>query len=201
MAVLIETAPGCVRTPFTILIDKAEKAPWTFAGIRARSFVDKEMRVYHPQIDRRYLGIGMGDYTLEGFEGRVGIERKSMADFQATLLGWPVDAESAAAEGKVREVNRRGRFKSELRKLAAMECRAVIVEATLGECIDECVQWGVYTADQNRKLLYSTFLAWSQQFRVPWYFLRDKEEAAQTAFRIMEKFWSHHKKEAKKVAL
>jgi len=178
-----------IPTPFVILIDKAEKAPWTFVGLHARSFVDPERRLYHPvRTERRYLGIGMGDYSLDGFQGRVAIERKSMADFQGTLLGWPTDVETAAGNG--REIDRRGRFKSELRKLQALECKAVIVEAPLGRCLESCPQWGVRTSAENGKYLMSTYLAWQQQFRVPWIFCEDREMAAVTAFRIMEQFWS-----------
>ena len=64
---LIEVAPGLVRCPFTILIDKQEKAPFSFDGLRARSFVDREMREYQPRTERRFLGIGMGDYSIETF--------------------------------------------------------------------------------------------------------------------------------------
>ena len=85
---LIDAGPGLVRCPFTILIDRQEKAPFSFAEIRARSFIDKDQRLYVPCVERRYLGVGMGDYSLAGYEGRIGIERKSLADFQGTLLGW-----------------------------------------------------------------------------------------------------------------
>jgi hypothetical protein len=201
MAIAIEAGPDLVRCPWVILVDKAEKAPFNFSGLRARSFIDAEQREYVIRTDRRYLGIGQGDYTIEGFEGRIAIERKSMADFQGTLLGWPVDSETVLASGSGRrEIDRRGRFKSELRKLQAMEIKAVVVEATLGECLAGCPQWGVRTGPENAKYLFSTFLAWSQQFRVPWIFCDDREDAAVTAFRIMEQFWDRHRKEARQRA-
>jgi hypothetical protein len=194
--ILEESAPGCIRTPFVILVDQQEKAPFCFAGLRARSFVDKDMREYHPvRTERRYLGIGMGDYSLDGFEGRIAIERKSMSDFQGTLLGWPADVETVIASRKRREINRRGRFKRELRNLQAMEVKAVIVEATLGQCIDECPQWGERPAEENAKLLYATYLSWQQQFRVPFIFCDDREMAAVTTFRILEQFWDRHRRE------
>jgi len=200
--IIEESAPGCIRTPFVILYDKAEKAPWTFAGITSRSFIDPDMRQYHPvRTERRYLGIGMGDYSLDGFEGRIAIERKSMADFQGTLLGWPKDAETVAHDGGRGEIHRRGRFQNELRKLQAMEVRAVVVEATLGQCIDECPQWGVRSAEENAKLLFSTYLSWQQRFRVPFIFCDDREMAAVVAFRILEQFWDRHRKEARQIAL
>lgn len=197
---LEEAGPGLVRSPFTVLVDKAEKAAFTFDGIEARSFIDKDQRRYLVRTERRYLGIGQGDYSLAGFEGRVAVERKSMDDFQGTLLGWPVDLDTAAASGGRREIDRRGRFKSELRKLQAMEARAVVVEATLGDCLRLCSAWGVRTATENAKYLYATYLSWSQQFRVPWIFCDDRRMAEVTTLRLLEHFWDRHRAEARRLA-
>ena len=195
-AELIEAAPGCIRTPFLILIDKQEKSPWDFSGLRARSFIDKDMREYLPRTERRFLGIGMGDYSLEGYEGRVGIERKSMVDWQGTLLGWR--HESEAGEWTV-DIDRRARFKRELGNLAAMECKAVIVEASFGECLTQSPSWGKRTAGENAKYLHATYIAWQSEFPgVPWIFCDDKEMAAITAFRMMEQFWARHAGERRK---
>lgn len=186
----VEAGPGLVWCPFTILIDKAEKAPWSFSGITARSFIDSDQREYVVRTERRYLGIGMGDYSIDGFQDRIAIERKSAADFQGTLLGWPVEIETIIQSGSGhREIDRRGRFKNELRKLAALQNKAVIVEATLGQCLETCPQWGKRTGSENAKYLYSTYLAWQQQFRVPWIFCDDRRMAELTAFRILEQFW------------
>lgn len=196
---LVEAAPGCIRTPFVILVDKAEKRPFDFRGITARSFIDLDQREYIPRTERRYLGIGMGDYSLDGFQGRVAIERKSLEDFQGTLLGWPRDAtrENAALEWHARnQVNRRARFKRELAKLSRMETAAVVVEAPLGECLRLAPCWGKRSSVENAKYLAATYLSWSNDFRIPWHFCDGPEMAAVVALRILEKFWAKHKKEA-----
>jgi hypothetical protein len=195
---IAEIGPGLVRCPFTILIDNREKAPWNFSGLQARSFIDKDQREYVVRTETRYLGIGQGDYSILGFEGRVAIERKSVEDFQGTLLGWPTDVETATESGGRREIDRRGRFKSELRKLQAMACKAIVIEGTLPDCLATCPQWGVRSASENAKYLMATYLAWSQEFRVPWIFCDGKEMAAATAFRIMEQFWHRNRKEARR---
>jgi len=193
MQTVIEAGPGLVRLPFTILVDLQEKAPFSFDGLRARSFVDKEMRVYVPRVERRYLGVGMGDYSILGYEGRIGIERKSMADWQGTLLGW---RHEVGAGNWTIDVDRRARFKRELKTLAAMEAKAVIVEASFGQCLNEAPTWGVRTARENAKYLHATYIAWQQEFPgVPWIFCEDKEMAAVTAFRMLEQFWARHAKE------
>jgi hypothetical protein len=194
---LEEAGPDLVRCPFKVLIDTAEKAPWYFAGIPARSFVDKDLREYVVTTERRYLGIGMGDYSIEGLQDQVGIERKSMEDFWGTLLGWPHDISDPDACRELdprKGVHRRGRFKVELQKLQALPCKAVVVEAPLEQCLSGVPQWGVRTAAENSKYLYSTYLAWSQEFAVPWYFAWDRHGAALTALRLLEKFWDRHRK-------
>lgn len=198
IADIIEIAPGVVRTPFTILIDTAEKHPWEFANLAARSFIDKDMRHYDVRTERRYLGVGMGDYSIDLFQDRVAIERKSMADFQGTLLGWPhdiSDPEVRRTWNPHKSIHRRGRFKNELRKLQALECRAVIVEAPLGRCIAETEQWGIRTREENGKYLHATYISWQQQFRVPFIFCDDRRLAEVTAFRILEQFWDRHRTE------
>lgn len=193
---IIEIAPGIVHMPFTILIDTAEKHPWEFANLTARSFIDKDMRKYAIKTEIRYLGVGMGDYSIDLFQDRIAIERKSMEDFQGTLLGWPHDISDLKVKktwNPQKSIHRRGRFKAELRKLQALECKAVIIEAPLGRCIAEMEQWGVRSAEENGKYLHATYISWQQQFRVPFIFCDDRRLAEVTAFRILEQFWDRHR--------
>lgn len=170
-----------IPMPFTILVDSQEKGPFRFDGIRARSFVDARQRIYKPAVEWKYLGVGMGDYSLAGFEGRIAIERKSLEDAHGTLLGWKA---------------RRDRFKRELANLADMESAAVVIEASLGQVLAEAPEWGKKSAADNRTALYGTILAWQQEYRVPWIFCDDKELAALTAFRLLERFWYMHRRDA-----
>ena len=44
-------------------------------------------------MEKRWQSLGryphsLGDYSIDGFEGRVHVERKSLQDVQATVLGW-----------------------------------------------------------------------------------------------------------------
>lgn len=191
--------PGCIVTPWVTLVDVQEKAPWSFTGITARSFIDKDQREYLPRIERRFLGIGAGDYSILDYEGRIGIERKSMVDFQGTLLGWRREVETPGREGWTIDVDRRERFKRELKKLAGMECKAIVVEASLGDCLEQAPQWGVRTTAENAKYLFSTYLAWIEEFpAVPWIFASDRRMAELAAFRILEKYWARMGKERRK---
>ena len=194
IAAAIDAGPFFVRTPFAILVDQAEKHPWGFTDLKARSFIDKDMRTYLPRVESAYLGIGRGDYSIDGFQSRVGIERKSMPDFQSTLLGWEHDVDRGEY---VLSVDRRARFKRELATLATLDLKAVVVEASLGECLANVPSWGVRSSIENAKYLAATYLAWSQQFAgVPWYFCEDRRMAEEVCFRLLEKWWAEEQKHA-----
>lgn len=194
----IDAGPFFVRTPFTILIDKAEKNPFGFTDIRSRSFIDKDQRHYLPRTEPRYLGIGMGDYSLDGYQDRIAIERKSLADFQGTLLGWEKKPDTDEPWDTTGAPDRRARFKRELAKLAAMECSAIVVEASLSDVLNYAPEWGKRTASENAKYLLSTTIAWQQEFRgVPWLFMEDRRLAEITAFRILEQWWAREQRHAR----
>ncbi len=99
-------------TDFTILIDTREQAPYQFTGFTT----DKSSRGGQRPliIQTRVVGLQTGDYSIEGFQDQVAVERKSLEDLYGTL-------------GQGRE-----RFERELERLSKMDRAAVVVEASLG---------------------------------------------------------------------
>lgn len=165
---------------FTVLVDTLEQAPFTFQGITQDA--DKENRPLIIPTEPKGLGVAMGDYAIQGFEGYAHIERKSASDAASTILGW----------GEHRE-----RFIRELSNLAQMEASAVVVECTLGQLVNFVKQSpprGKKTPAQNSKILYRQILGWQQDFRVPWVFCDSRRLAEITTFRILERFWNHKTK-------
>ena len=86
--------------PVRVIVDTREQAPWTFEGQGIQTV-------------RRKLDAG--DYSLEGLEHRVAIERKSLDDWTGTVL------------------RDRARFYRELELLRAFDFRAVVIEAGVRE--------------------------------------------------------------------
>ncbi len=84
------------------VIDSREQLPFSFADARAGSVVK---------------ALPAGDYSIEGFETKVAIERKSLADFISTV------------------VHGRERFEAELQKLTQYEHAWVIVEGSLEDIL------------------------------------------------------------------
>lgn len=165
--------------PFVVLVDSAEQQPWTFQGFRCDS-----RRQYRPlDVNWQYACLGRypqsrGDYSIQGCEGRIGIERKSVDDCRSTLLGWD---------------SRRDRFSNELSNLAELESSCVIVEGTLEEVVTQVDDYGKKSRAHTAKSIYRSIIAFQQDYPVPWIFCNGRRWAETTAFRWMERFWRKHK--------
>jgi ERCC4-type nuclease len=85
-----------------VVIDTREQAPYTFDPARVVS-------VSH--------ALPAGDYSLQGYENRVAIERKSLDDFVGTVI------------------RARGRFEIELGVLEGYEFACVVVEASIEDVL------------------------------------------------------------------
>jgi hypothetical protein len=172
-----------------VLIDSAEQQPWTFKGFKCDA-----ARQYRPLIVKtewQSLGRhphGMGDYSIKGFENRIGIERKSIEDCRGTLLGWP-----KVEEGKTLRSGRRERFEQELSNLSHLESACVIVEGTLEDVVLRCPDYGTKTRETQAKILFRSIIAMQQDYPVSWSFCDGKRSAEVFAFRWMERFWRHSK--------
>ena len=103
--------PDYILAPFTIVIDQQEKHPWTFDQYTADS-PHNGKRFLIPTISQH---LATGDYSLQGYERRISIERKNPEDALATCN--PLDDE------------RYERFKRELARMSEMDFGAVVVEA------------------------------------------------------------------------
>lgn len=170
-----------VTCPFTILVDVQEKHPFTFTELSADA--DQDHRPLIVPTIWRSLGVAMGDYSIEGFEGRCHIERKSMDDAHGTFLGWG---------------ERRARFEREIANLSEMECAAVVVECSFLQLIQQAPSHGKKSAQENAKILMRQVLAWKQDYRVPWEFCDGRRFAEVVTFRLLERFWRKCQERVKK---
>lgn len=151
--------------PFAVVVDAREKAPYTFLGLRADS--RSRYRPLWVQVVTAYLPTG--DYSIQGLEHLVAVERKSLEDLYSTL-------------GQNRE-----RFEREHERLAALDFGAVVIEA----------EWSrIRRRPPERSLLHPktitrTALSWSIRYRVPWFTVEDRRAGELTTFRLLETYWRH----------
>lgn len=174
-----------LTAPFTILIDSGEQHPWTFENIVPdKTQLIGKLRKMKPQdvkfdipTKRAYLGHGKADYALEGHEGQIHIERKSIADFQGTMLSHGARAES---------------FKRELEYLNQINHAWVIVEGSQRQAIMEPPAHGKRTKQENIKTINRRMLSYQLKYpRVHWLFPGCRRSAELNAVRIFQ-LWHRH---------
>jgi len=134
-----------------IAIDSREQNPYSFANCAS---VVK--------------GLKSGDYSINGFEDEIAIERKSLIDAYGTI-----------GQG-------RARFECELSRLADMEYAAIVIESSLTSFLI-----GPKYSELNPKAAIGSLLAWSVKFRLPIFFCDDRTHAQAVTAKLLEKFWKY----------
>jgi len=129
------------RGPATIVIDTREQEPYSFDSRLAGAV-------------RRALPAG--DYSVEGLEERVAVERKSLDDFVSTVI------------------HARQRFREELRKLAGYRAACVVVEASVADVLLQRYRGGAHPNAVVGNALWIIL-----DFGVPVFFCGSRQAACQ----------------------
>ena len=181
--------------PFTIVRDSNEGTGFQFTGIKGRS----KNGVRLPQIiritekamwamDRKEwgrqrwgdesLGVGLADYSIEGHEYEIQIERKSIPDLFGTLA------------------SRRDNFEREIDRLS-IQCRwsCVMIEGGYSHILTY-KESGLDPAS-----VVGTITAWSQRYpNVHWIPAGSRDMAERLTFRMLERFWLDREEKIKQDA-
>lgn len=145
-----------------VIIDTREQLPYTFERLNCDK-ADGGGVATIPTVRER---LDAGDYSLSGFERKVAVERKSLADLYHTL-------------GQGRE-----RFERELLRLSHYQFAAVVVEATWPQALVP-PPW----TQLRPKTVFRSINAWKQRWpNVHWDFLGDRRLAEVHTFRTLERF-------------
>jgi hypothetical protein len=146
-------------TPFVILVDGREKSPWHFKSIPSKS--DSNLIV-----QTKYAHLKTGDYTIEGMESVISIERKSKPD---AYMSFGIN---------------RGRFEKELERLSEMRYAAVIFESDWTDLVRQPPH-----SDFNPRSMFGSIVAWSQRYGVQFWPMPGKRAAELMAYSILERFY------------
>lgn len=111
-----------------------------------------------------------GDYSLEGFEDRIAVERKSLADAYGTI-------------GRGRD-----RFTRELERLAALERRAILIESTYADLLHPERVDPAWRAQVRPAAVEGSLLAWSHRYGVEILFA-GRALAPRLVFRWLALWW------------
>jgi ERCC4-type nuclease len=155
-----------ITTPYVIVIDDREQAPFSFSDLRSDAREGRKPIIVQTKTTR----LETADYSLEGFEGKVAVERKGLSDLFATL-------------GSGRD-----RFERELQRLAAMEFSAVVLEPDWAEILERPPAG----SGMRPKAIFRSIVAYQQRFpRTHWWPCGCRRLAEVTCFRILERYWKN----------
>lgn len=140
---------GSRPEPFTIIVDSREQKPYRFERMAVAA-------------------LPAGDYSIQGLENEVAIERKSRQD-----------AYSSLGSG-------RARFERELARLSRLRYAAIVVESSLPDFLTP----PPFTR-MNPKAAVNSFIAWSVKYRVCVFFAGDRVHAQALTRRLLEKYWKY----------
>lgn len=148
-----------------MLVDRREKTPYLFQGLRAGS-----KRAYRPLIvPWEWAHLETGDYSIRGYEDRVTIERKSLEDLYSTLSG------------------HRKRFEREHERMREIEFKAVVIEASWEKILRQPPK----KSGLKPASVFGTYASWRVKYGVPWEAMEDRRLAEKTVFRLLERWWNN----------
>lgn len=159
---------------FTVIIDNNEQHPFQFRNFKADAH--KKFRpLVVPTVTR---SLDTGDYSIEGLEHLVTVERKSLEDLYGTL-------------GQHRD-----RFERELVRMSEMDFAAVVIEASWNRILQKPPEHSSLLP----KTVFRSVLAWQQRFpNVHWWDCETRWFAEQTTYRILERYYRDLKEGLKDV--
>ena len=178
--------PGLVVCPFTIICDSREQLPYEFSGMEWGA---GETCVV-PTVVR---GLAQGDYSIQGLEDRIAIERKSLDDLYGSVT-WGRDRFEA-------EVGRLNTLAGQNDPEPFIEAwlppggfAAVVIEATWPEIMAPAGHRPGWINQTEPRSVVATVLAWSMRYhRVHWITAGDRRHAEIITFGILQRFWKESK--------
>jgi ERCC4-type nuclease len=156
--------------PFRIVVDSREQLPYGFSGLTGPA---GEGLV----VPTLVKGLPSGDYSIEGLEDRVAVERKSLDDLYGSVT-WG-----------------RERFEREIERLAELPGFAcVVIEATWPEIVAPAEHRPGWENRTDPRSVEGTIVAWSLRYpRVHWWPCGDRRGA----FSVLRKFWDAQQKQSR----
>lgn len=156
--------PTPLESPYVVVIDTREKTPFSFGGLRTDAKDGKRPLAVRTVV----RGLPTGDYSVEGLESQVAVERKSLADLYSTL-----------SQG-------RERFERELERLDAMEYAAVVIESNWQTILTQPPSYSKLPP----KNVFRSIIAFQQRYKkIHWWPADGRRLAEIITLRVLERFW------------
>lgn len=164
--------------PFTVIIDTREQAPWRFTDIKG------DAPRHLPVIVPTTVGtLKTGDYSIDGHQSAVAIQRKSLADLFGSLTNSKNDPD------------RRDRFEDEVCRLHTLSAGhydgagCVIVEGDINDIFNSPPP----NSGLNPKSVWRTIVSWWVRYPgCAWWLMPGRRAAELLAFQIFKKWHEQH---------
>jgi DNA excision repair protein ERCC-4 len=147
---------GTTSPTFKVVVDTREQNAYHFSHIKP----------YAPWVV--YKALPTGDYSIEGYEDRICIERKSLSD----LFG---------STGHGRE-----RLQNEFERMRQFEYAAIVIEAGLDTIFKHPPS---FSKPNRSKSVFRTLLVWSIRYKVFVWPCPDRAFAERLTYLLLEKFY------------
>jgi DNA excision repair protein ERCC-4 len=134
-----------MASQFSIVCDSREQTPFDFKG--------------YPVV---YKSLSTGDYSIDGLENLICVERKSLQDFVG-----------CCGSG-------RDRFKRELQRMKAYRYRHIIIEATYNKMLN-----GTWRSKLKPSHVTGSMVSWSNRYQIPIWLASDHEKATDLCFNLL----------------
>jgi len=139
----------------TIVIDSREQRPYDFG----------------PDVLTVTRKLDSGDYSLEGHESSIAIERKELSDLRGCI-----------GHG-------RGRFTRELERLQAYDYACIVVEATLAELRQPARVHAPGRRQLSPNSVVGSLTAWAIRHQVGIWFAGSRPGGRELTYRLLRNFW------------
>jgi ERCC4-type nuclease len=186
-----------ITNPFTVIVDTREQSPYCFRNFKSDasekvSLKDSTGKVIKDSAGRTQYALPAmyiptmqkhlptGDYSIDGHESEIAVERKSLTDLYGTIAGG------------------RDRFERELERLSSFKIAHIVVESDWMTVLNSPPARSKFPP----KSIFRSINAWEQEFpTIHWQFMGIRALAEHKTFRILERFWRQRQKEIEKEKL
>ena len=124
------------------------------------------------KIECEVKGLKVGDYSIEGYEDKFAIERKSLNDFVGSIT-----------QG-------RQRFLREIERATQYEYFAIVIECTLQDILS-----GNYRSKTHPASVIGTIASWSIKYKIPIFFAGNRSDSAILVMKLAKKYLDNLEKQ------
>lgn len=154
--------------PYTVIVDTREQTPWMFRGFQA----DVKQKHVDILVPTKRAMLRTGDYSIEGLENDITVERKSLSDAYSTF-------------GEGREL-----WYGKMERMEAMKSAFVVIEADWSSILSYVPPESKSGRQFTRKHFYRSIISWQHRYpSIHWWPCKTVHFAERTCFRILNRYW------------